>query len=360
MTEAVFAIPGDPDQRTGGYIYETSVLRSLNQVGCATELMRLPDSFPAPTPDDMVQTIGLLQQVPSERVIILDGFLVGALDPAAIAEIKAPMVGVVHHPLGLETGLSADRAAFLMRNEAAVLRQINHVVVPSPHTRQILIQGFNVPAEKITVALPGFLQPHVDPTPVDPPLILSVGLLVPRKGHDVLIEALSKITDLDWQAAIVGKQHAPRLAEALADRCKTLGLKEKIRFTGELTEKALNNWFNAASIFALATRYEGYGMVLSEAMMFGLPIVSCRTGAVPDTLGDAGLPVPVDDPDAFAAALRNILTNAELRSRLKGAAQARAASLPTWLETARQIATTIRNASTDNAVPARKGLKPKA
>ncbi|MEM8690460.1 MAG: glycosyltransferase family 4 protein [Pseudomonadota bacterium] len=334
MTEAVFAIPGDHRQRTGGYIYEASVLSALNEIGCQTELLPLPASFPDPIQADMAYTIAALAAVSDQHTIILDGFLVGSLDPRRLDEVRAPMIGIVHHPLGHETGLAPERARFLQANEKAVLAHLRHVIVPSPHTAQVLVDDFAVGPDRISIALPGFLRPKIAPCPATPPVILSVGLLAPRKGHDVLLDALGKLKNLDWRAEIVGKAHDIGYSARLHDQCRALGLTNRICFTGELEPPALQTRFAAASVFALATRYEGYGMVLSEAMLHHLPVVSCKVGAVPDTVGKAGLLVECDNAAAFADALRDVLTNNNLRRDLADKATERAKALPHWQDTA--------------------------
>lgn len=349
MTRAIFAIPGDKDRRTGGFIYEATVLQKLNEIGCNTRHMVLPDSFPNPTPEDMAETLTALRSVPADVPIILDGLVFGSIAPEGLADVSAPVIAMVHHPLGLETGLSPDRAKFLQRNEAAALQHVVHVVVPSPHTEAILVRDFGADPAKITVALPGFARPDLAPAPLDPPLILSVGLLAARKGHDVLIDALALIRDLPWQAEIVGKTHDPVTAADLRTQVDECGLSDRVRFLGELSEIALGQRYNAASIFALATRYEGYGMVLSEAMQYGLPVVSCAVGAVPDTVGDAGLLVPVDDPVAFGDVLRRLLADPVEMTRLGATSRDRAARLATWEDTARifvDVITRIEGADT--------------
>lgn len=335
MTQAVFAIPGDKDRRTGGFIYEATVLQCLNDIGCRTRHLVLPDSFPDPTPADMTATLDALRAVPVDQPIILDGLVFGAIDPAGLETVPAPVIAMIHHPLGLETGISADRSAFLCVNEAAALEHAAHIIVPSPHTAAVLARDFGASAAKISIALPGFARPEVTRKPLEPPLILSVGLLAERKGHDVLIAALASIKDLDWQAEIVGKSHDPVTASTLQAQIHRLGLSDRVRLLGELPEVELNRRYNAASVFALATRYEGYGMALSEAMQFGLPVVSCAVGAVPDTVGDAGLLVPADDADAFASALRRLITEPAMRANLSEASRQRADLLSTWEDTAR-------------------------
>jgi len=324
--KAVFAIPGDKDRRTGGFIYEATVLRELNTQGYATQHMVLPDSFPNPTPADMAATLDMLRAVPSTRPIILDGLVFGSLDPEGLAAVQAPVVAMVHHPLGLETGLEPMRAKALLHNEAAALKYAAHVIVPSPHTAQILMRDFGADAMKLTIAEPGFNRPTFTNAPIDPPLILSVGLLAPRKGHDILLDALAQIPDLPWKAEIVGKAHDLNTHAMLKQQCAQLGLSDRVTFLGELSESQLDGRFRAASIFALATRYEGYGMVLSEAMLYGLPVVSCAVGAVPDTVGGAGVLVPAEDAQAFATGLRKAFYDHE---RLAERSLEKSKTLPT-------------------------------
>ncbi|MEL7164835.1 MAG: glycosyltransferase family 4 protein [Pseudomonadota bacterium] len=338
---AVFAIPGDKDRRTGGFIYEARVLDALNAMGCATQHLQLPAGFPDPTDTEMALCLRALSAVPAGTPIILDGLVFGAIDPEGLAQVQAPVIAMIHHPLGLETGIGAARAAFLRQNEAAALRHAAHVIVPSPETARVLAADFGADPARITCVPPGFDRPRVARAPVDPPLILSVGLLAPRKGHDVLIDALAQLADLPWQAQIAGKAHDPDYAAQLRAQVEDRDLQGRVAFAGEVGPDALTDMMNAATIFALATRYEGYGMVLSEAMLFGLPVVTCDAGAVAQTVGDAAMLVPPDDADAFAAALRRLLTDPAAATALTDRARAKAATLPTWQDAARAFAGVI-------------------
>lgn len=351
MTEVVFAIPGDHRQKTGGYIYEATVLDTLPAIGCATRHLRLSGGFPTPDAQDMADALDHLCAVPSDQVILLDGFLVGTLEPDRLSAVRAPMVGLVHHPLGLETGLAAERAAFLRANERRVLARMHHILVPSPHTAAVLRRDFGVPGDKLTIARPGFARPAVRSAPAFPPLVLSVGLIAPRKGHDTLIRALGQIRDLAWRAEIVGKTFDTAHSATLRDLRDGLGFAGRVSFTGQLDDTELADRFASATVFALATKYEGYGMVLSEAMLHGLPVVSCAAGAVPDTVGDAGLLVPVDDHAAFAAALRRVLSQPAAAADLRDKALRKAADLPTWNDTARLIAQTLRKVRATASAP---------
>jgi glycosyltransferase involved in cell wall biosynthesis len=150
------------------------------------------------------------------------------------------------------------------------------------------------------------------------------------------LRALAHLRDLHWQAEIVGGTHDAAVAAELLSLRDVLGLADRVTFTARLEEAELQARYSAATVFALATRYEGYGMVFSEALCHGLPIVSTRAGAVPDTVPEsAGLLVPPDDATAFAEALRRVLTDAALHEELSRGGLDVASALPTWADTAR-------------------------
>ncbi|QBX36056.1 glycosyltransferase family 4 protein [Paracoccus liaowanqingii] len=333
-----FALPGDITTLTGGYIYDRRLVEGLRAQGRRVEVLALPDSFPTPSPSQMAQALADLQALPEDRPVIVDGLAFGALDPAGVAAIRAPIVAMIHHPLAQESALPADLADHLWRTERANLAHARHVLVPSPHTRAMLVERYGVAPERITVVRPGTDRPAtaLAPAPVAPPLILSVGILHPRKGHDVLIAALAQLADLDWQAVIAGNPWDAAHVLALEDQIRDSGLGARLELAGRVAPERLAQLYAQASIFALATRYEGYGIVFDEALSHGLPIVSTRTGAVPDTVPqDAGLLVAPDDVPALAQALRRLLEDPSERSARAAAAARAGAALPGWPDTAR-------------------------
>jgi glycosyltransferase involved in cell wall biosynthesis len=97
-----------------------------------------------------------------------------------------------------------------------------------------------------------------------------------------------------------------------------------------------------SDIFALASRFEGYGMAYSEAIAHGLPVIGTKAGAIPDTVPpNAGILVEPDDVPAFAVALRRLISDANERKRLAAGARAAAAKLPTWRDSAKIVARTL-------------------
>jgi glycosyltransferase involved in cell wall biosynthesis len=176
-----------------------------------------------------------------------------------------------------------------------------------------------------------------------PPHILSIGTLTPRKGHDVLLDALKEVEDLAWTATIVGSPRLnPETAATLHRQLRDLQLGHRVVFAGECGE--VRPLLASADLFALASRYEGYGMVFAEAQAQGLPVVSCQAGAIPEVVAEnAGLLVPVDDRQAFAQALRRLLEDKDLRRRMAEASRRAGAALPRWKTTAALISQTLED-----------------
>ncbi|WP_300073972.1 glycosyltransferase family 4 protein [uncultured Ruegeria sp.] len=334
-----FAVPGDLKTKTGGYIYDRRLIEDLREQSWQVDHIELPAGFPDPTPSEMVQSFEHLHRCPSHCPLIVDGLAFGALDPDQVAQLQAPLVALVHHPLAKENGMDAERRATLFETERRNLEMVQHIIVPSPHTGQILISEYEISPDIITVASPGIDRPQGVRREIDPPLILSVGIHQPRKGHDVLLRALAGIADLDWQAVIVGSPLDDACSDALHGLRASLGLGERVTIAGLVDRDVLEAHYQTASIFALATRYEGYGMVFDEALAHGLPIVSCGVGAVPDTVpSKAGLLVPPDAPDSFGDALRSLLSNPEHRQSIAAAAHSIGVTRHSWSQTAAIVA----------------------
>jgi len=217
------------------------------------------------------------------------------------------------------------------------------VIVTSPMTGKILTEQFAIPAEKITVAVPGTDRQPFARCAGEPPILLTVATLTRRKAHDVLIDALAHIKHLPWTARFVGGTHFdPEWVAFLQRKVVAYELEQQIIFVGKVTDT--QSEYSAADIFVLPSLFEGYGMAFAEALSFGLPIIAARAGAVPDVVPDtAGILVQPDNSDALANALQELLTKPTVRQQLQVGAQHAAKALPSWSDTAKTIATLINN-----------------
>ena len=347
MTRTAFAIPGDLALPTGGYAYARRILPLLAAHGLAARHLPLPGGFPFPDEAALVEAGAALSAIPADEVALIDGLAYGALPERVIARIAAPIVALVHHPLGLETGLSDADGARLIETERRALSFARRVVATSETTAQTLTRDFAVPAERLSVAVPGTEQADRATGSGDVPHLLSVGAVVPRKGFDVLVAALRELADRPWRCTIAGSlDRDPATVRALHAQIADAGLADRVTLTGALAPDALDAMYFDADLFVLPSRYEGYGMAFTEAMARGLPIVAAEAGAVPATVPRAaGTLVPPDDPQAVAAALRELLDDPARRKTMSDAAFAHAQGLPSWDDTARRVAEAIHQAS---------------
>jgi glycosyltransferase involved in cell wall biosynthesis len=338
-----FCIPGDITLPTGGYKYDREVLARLAGHGVHAQHVVLPGGFPAPSAVELAATTGLLASVPSSTPLLIDGLALGAMPPAFVAALPHPLIALVHHPLGLESGLAPARAAFLLANEKAVLAHARAVVVPSPAMAAWLAAHFDIPAARITVAEPGVDRAARASCAGDPPQLLAVGAVSTRKAYDLLVEALAPLVGLAWQLTIVGAlDRAPEAATRLRAVIAQHRLGARVHLAGACTDAELAGFYAKADIFVAASLLEGYGMALTEALSRGLPIVTSTGGAAADTVpGRAALKVPPGDGPALMHALEKMLRDAPLRRTMADAAWTVASQLPTWDSTASSIAKAV-------------------
>lgn len=340
--DITFAYPGDLSLKTGGYGYDRKVIQGLTEAGWNVGLLPLGEGFPAPSRAGLEAASEALSALPDGALVVVDGLAFGVLDAWARHDAtRLRIVALVHHPLALETGISEAAQEQLRQSERAALSYVRHVIVTSPMTARELATNYGVDPTGITVALPGTEKVTALKSANLMPQILSVGTLSLRKGHDVLLAALKAVEDLDWQATIIGsKTLDPATSEALKCQLEALQLGDRVQLVGEVEDTQPH--FARSDIFALASRYEGYGMVFAEALAAGLPIVACHAGAVPDVVPeDAGFLVPVDDISAFADGLRRLLSDPAERQVRANNSRAAGARLPTWNDTAQIISETL-------------------
>ena len=337
---AHFAIPGDLASLTGGYAYDREVMARAAVFGAELRHLLLPGGFPAPTRAELDETARVLRTLPRDGPLLIDGLAFGAFTPDLLALLPAKTIALVHHPLAYEAGLSPQDAARFHDSERRALARAVHVLVTSPSTKACLVADFDVPAAKIDIAIPGVHRAPRARGSQGAPHLLAVGSVTPRKGHDVLVEALSGLADLDWRLTIAGSlARAPDHAEALATDIEARGLSGRISLAGEVADAELENLYAFADVFVMPSLYEGYGIALAEAMARGLPIIATTGGAAAETVPDAAaLKVAPGDASALRDALSRLLGDAALRARLAEASWAAGQALPSWDDTARIVA----------------------
>jgi len=343
VPRTVFAIPGDIETATGGYGYNRRVMALLPAFNVDYDHLVLPGGFPAPSAGEIDEAERLLTATPADATLLMDGLAYCALPPDVIDRVGRRIVAIAHHPLCLEAGLSPEQQKHLRMTEREALARAARVIVPSLTTRAILVRDFAVPEDKITVAEPG-TDPAMRATGTGTPMqLLAVGAISPRKGYRFLIEALTPLADLEWRLTIAGAtDRHPDAVEELNTAIAASGLSDRITLAGRVVPATLDRHYETADILVMPSLFEGYGMVLAEAMARGIPIICTTGGASGETVPDAAaIKVPPGDAAALTQALATAIRDKRLRARLADASWEAGRKLPTWNETARRIAAAI-------------------
>lgn len=342
-----FAIPGDLATLTGGYEYGRRLMAALPAAGWRPRLFPLPAGFPQASADDLDRSLRAMESLPPSALVLVDGLAFGVLPRDRLDRLGHRWVALVHHPLALESGFCPAVAASLRASEREALGAARAVIATSEHTAGTLAGDYGVAAERLHVAVPGTERAKRAKGGSAVPCLLSVATVTRRKAHDVLVRALFLLRDLPWRCRIVGSlEREPATAAEVAALIQASGLERRVTLEGEIAAEGLEAAYRMADLFVLPSRHEGYGMAFAEAMAHGLPVIACAIGAVPQTVPpEAGLLVAPDDVEALAAALRRMMTDEVLRRRMADAAWTHGRTLPTWAETARNVATALKAAS---------------
>jgi glycosyltransferase involved in cell wall biosynthesis len=328
-------LPGgidDPATPSGGNRYDRTVLGLLPDV----HEIAVNGSWPTPEEPARRALVAALSGIPDNATVLVDG-LVGC----GVPEILEPharrlrLALLVHLPLSDETGLDPAVAADLRARERRTLHLAAVVVATSEAAaaRVRVMHGLS----RVEIAAPGVSPAPLAVSDQAGRRLLCVASVSARKGQDLLVGALEEdLAGLDWECTFAGALVRP---VAHTD--------PRLRFVGPLDGDALDAAYAGSDLFVLPSRAETYGMVVTEALARGVPVLATAVGGVPEALGTApdgtlpGLLIPPDDRPALAAALRAWLTDSALRERLRAAARSRRETLPTWAGTARKLSAAV-------------------
>lgn len=340
MTAFTLIVPGPLDQFTGGYLFDRHIVDGLREIGQTVSVIELPGEFPGADETARAAAASALAGLPSGHTVVIDGLALPAFAECLEAHTaRLSIVAFVHHPVSLETGLSAQTAQAYALIESRLWQLMRGLLCPSAHTAAAII-ATGVPTDRVRVTPPGTQVPGsawaairvAQPSALRALQLLAVGTVTQRKGHLQLIEALSGLQEIDWHLTCVGSlTRDPACAGTLHDAISAHGLHTRVTLAGEVSVHQLDAAYRGADVFVLASHHEGYGMVYAEALAYHLPIVATTAGAIPETVAaDAAVLVAPGDVAALRGALRQVLTDASLRQGLAEGAARAAQGLSDW------------------------------
>jgi glycosyltransferase involved in cell wall biosynthesis len=308
----------------------------LRGLGHNVQVVELSGRLPDPDQVATDAALSVLGALPAGANILIDGLALPAF--AGLALNRA--TGLIQHPAAMETGLSPETAQRLRAIETTLFRDVARLVVTSEPTADYLVRDFGAPRDHIEVIAPG-----IDDLPRNTGSaglscqILSVGALIPRKGHDVLLRALSRLFDIDWHLTIAGSaDHDPVHADGLRALAEDLHIAQRVSFVDDVTDAL----WAGADLFALTSYIEGYGVAIAEALRRGLPVAVTNVGAVPTLVGpEAGVVCAPGDIEQLSKAMRRLIFDRALLRDMAQVARQSGQSLPSWNEQAQRLAAVL-------------------
>ena len=263
---------------------------------------------------------------------------------------SVPTVVTVHDVSFIEHPeyFTATRRPQLRLTVARSVHSAVKIITVSEFSRDAILRAYDIPAGKVH-AIPNAANPDFRPIGreraqknvhkrlgFDAPFVFSVGDLQPRKNQIGLIAAFSRLLhqnpNLKHHLVLTGKEtwFTPKVHEA----ARTSGFGDRIHFTGWVADKELLELYNACECFAFPSFYEGFGLPILEAMACGRAVICSNTSAMPEVADGAGLLFNPHEIEDITRALRDVLIDSELRTRMERLGLQRAAGF-TWQRSAR-------------------------
>jgi glycosyltransferase involved in cell wall biosynthesis len=342
-----FVVPDgidDPAHPSGGNTYDRRLSAGLTSSGWSVDEHPVSGFWTQPDAEALIALDRVLERIPDGALVLLDGLVASPAPEVLLGHApRLRLLALVHMPLGHRP--AGGDAQSIRARERAALSAAAAVITTSAWSRRRLIELYGLAGDRVHVALPGVASAELASGTATGQALLCVAAVTPDKGHDVLLDSLASVKDLSWRCLCVGSlDRDPAYAAALRQRSVTTGLEHRVVFAGTATGADLDHAYASADVLVLASRAETYGMVVTEALARGLPVIASEVGGVKEALDQAGeqlrpgLLVPPGDTSALATALRTWLGDVELRARLREAARQRRESLRPWSTTSASVA----------------------
>jgi alpha-1,3-rhamnosyl/mannosyltransferase len=257
-----------------------------------------------------------------------------------------PSLLTIHdlQPLLLPDNFSRAKQAYLRWRLPVSARKSRLVATLTEYTMGTIVKRLRVPVDRVEIVSPGYTSALAEEPDGDPqttyditgPFFLYPAITYPHKNHELLLRAFAVVVKEHPDALLVLTHRPAQMERHLEDLAATLDIQRNIRRLGHIDRGDLNWLYKHAVALTFPSRFEGFGLPVLEAMGHGCPVIAAAATALPEVVGPSGVLLSPDDPDAWAAAMIDLLTNEPRRAWLAEAAIARTAEFR-WSSSAVQL-----------------------
>lgn len=254
-----------------------------------------------------------------------------------------------------------------INEETLLYRSCDQVIATTPPQVDMVVGDYGAPPEQVHMIPPGYDDNRFFPVSAasrqairqrlgfEGPVVLAIGRLARNKGYDLLIDAFAlaatRIPDAVLYLAVGGTQlnaAENKILEELSSQARRLGLADRVKFGGYVADAELADYYRAADVFVLCSRYEPFGMTAIEAMACGTPTVVTTHGGLYRalTFGRHALYADPFDKEDLGISIVKVLKHPRLSARLARMGAHKARSLFTWTGIAQQLTSLIEERAT--------------
>ncbi|QCX01858.1 glycosyltransferase family 4 protein [Aggregatimonas sangjinii] len=322
MKRILVVVPNEKDSGTGGQKYNKYLIKFLERIGgnvsFLTDEMLLFKTRLSPIYNILyflkLNTLSKADVIITNSRLYPRLFLV--MNMIKLLNKKNKTICIHHHYNFLaQTGFKKKLNRYLELN---FLRKFDTLIVPSPYVKEIT--GNLLPKKRIFFIEIGFVKEHSAPKEeLNDDHLLYVGSIEKRKGLDLLIKSLQEVSE-HYTLDIIGNYNEDdNYFKMLIAKVSENNMEDRVFFRGRVSKRELSEYFSNASIFVFPSLHEGYGMVIKEAMLYGIPVIAFNNSAIPYLVQDGvnGILVENCNIAEFSKKLTHLLKNKELRQKLR-------------------------------------------
>jgi alpha-1,3-rhamnosyl/mannosyltransferase len=264
-----------------------------------------------------------------------------------------PSATTIHdlQPLLLPDNFSVAKQRYLRWRLPPTMRRSRLLITLTEHTKRSVIERFGIAPERFAIVPPGYTvtlsaEPEGDPIAtygIDGPFFLYAAITYPHKNHALLMRAFALLLERHPEALLVLTGGEASEEARVTSDIERLGITDRVRRVGRVPRGDLDWFFHHAIALTHTSMFEGFGLPVLEAMGHGCPVLAAATTAVPEVAGDAAVLLPLEDPQAWADAMAEVLEDEDMQVRLRRAGMARVAEFQ-WATSGARLADAYRTA----------------